>query len=427
MLIRTALPEDAAALCEIYKPYVLETEITFETVPPTTEEFASRIRNIEEHYPYVVCEDNGIVLGYAYASRQGERAAYEYSVSMSVYVRQGYHRQGVARAMYNAILPELQRRGFRIATATISMPNEPSAAFHSSFGFKRIGVYRSMGYKHGKWIDQLLMEKPLYDADIPDRVKFTKMHGCGNDYIFIDCMNGSDVDKSVIESFCERRFGIGADGVVFVCLSDIADAKMIMFNSDGSEGLMCGNAIRCVAKLLVDCGYAAEGRITVETKSGVKTLETGNRNGRSMTVTVDMGRIELMPYSTDRLGNRIYPVSVGNPHCVIFCSNLESLKLDEAGKEYALQFPGGANIEFVKILDGNSLRMRVWERGSGETLSCGTGACASAAVAAACGYCSTGTTVRVLTDGGELDVLVKDNSAFLTGEAVTVFEGEALV
>ncbi len=429
MLIRPATPEDGAVLSEIYRPYVLDTEITFETVPPTAEQFAERIRKTMERYPYVVCEEDGLIVGYCYASRHGERAAYEYSASMSVYVRQGWHRKGVARAMYEVVLPELKKRGFKLATALISMPNEASAAFHASFGFTRVGVFHSMGWKHGKWLDQLLLEKQL---DVPggaDRVRFTKMQGCGNDYIFIDCMGGQPMDTTVIPKLCDRHFGVGGDGVVYVCPSDIADAKMLMYNSDGSEGLMCGNALRCVVKLLIDYGYAGMGSISIETKSGVKTVETAERSGACMLIRADVGKVEVTKDMTDAEGRPAVFVSVGNPHVVEFCNEPDELPLGVLGPvcEHDPRFEDGVNVEFVRVVDRTTLKMRVWERGSGETLACGTGACAAACAAVECGFCDAGVPITVQARGGELTVLPDGDSVYLTGDAVTVFEGEALI
>ena len=161
MTVREVRLEDAAAISEIYRPYVLDTDITYETVPPTPEQFAERIKKTTERYPYVVCEDEGEVIGYAYASRAGERAAYEYSVSMSVYVRQDKRRLGAARAMYAFLLDELVKRGYHTAVALLSLPNDASEAFHESFGFEKVGVFREMGWKHGAFHDQLLMQKML--------------------------------------------------------------------------------------------------------------------------------------------------------------------------------------------------------------------------------------------------------------------------
>jgi len=274
------------------------------------------------------------------------------------------------------------------------------------------------------------------------KLEFTKMQGCGNDYIYIDCF---EREISSLETLApvlsDRHFGIGGDGIVLICKSDVADAKMRMFNLDGSEGKMCGNAIRCVAKYLYDNGYTKKNEISIETLSGIKNLKINIQNGLVSSVKVDMGRAELEPskipvaLSEERIVNmpliingvkyHITCVSMGNPHAVVFCDDVDSLNLTEIGPgfEYNKIFPERINTEFVKIIDSKTIKMRVWERGSGETLACGTGACAAVVAATLNGYCSKGEDIRVILTGGELIINYTDEAVFMTGNCVKVFEG----
>lgn len=268
------------------------------------------------------------------------------------------------------------------------------------------------------------------------------MHGCGNDYIYINCFERViDNPEKLAVVLSDRHFGIGGDGIVLILRSGTADAKMRMFNLDGSEGKMCGNAIRCVAKYLYDNGMVRENEIRIETLSGVKTLKLNIKNGFVSKVQVDMGKAVFKPSKipVNLPGTRIvnYPltidgetfnitcVSMGNPHAVVFCDDVDSLDLTRTGPrfEYSEVFPERVNTEFVKIIDNKTLKMRVWERGSGETLACGTGACAVAVAAVLNGYCRKGEDIRVLLAGGELVVNYTDDAVFMTGGCVKVFDG----
>lgn len=273
-------------------------------------------------------------------------------------------------------------------------------------------------------------------------LKFTKMHGCGNDYIFINCFDQeiNDPEKLAV-ILSDRHFGIGGDGLVLICSSRIADAKMKMFNMDGSEGRMCGNAIRCTAKYIYDNGYCRKKKIKIETLSGIKAIEVYTENGYVISARVDMGRAELKPekipvalpgdrivdFPIDIKGTtyRITCISMGNPHAVVFLDDIDNMSLAEVGPyfEYNELFPERVNTEFVQLIDSETLKMRVWERGSGETLACGTGACAAAVAAVLNGYCDKDHDIRVLLKGGSLTVRFEDENVFMTGDCVKVFEG----
>ncbi len=276
------------------------------------------------------------------------------------------------------------------------------------------------------------------------KIQFTKMHGIGNDYIYIDCFkqNLEELDiKALAIKLSDRHFGIGGDGIILVCPSGIADAKMRMFNLDGSEGKMCGNGIRCVAKFVYDNKIAVKDTLTIETLSGVKTLSVTTNGDKVQTVRVDMGKPildgKMIPtvFSGEvinkqiEIDNKTYNVtcvSMGNPHCVLFCDDIESLKLEEIGPKFekSSYFPENINTEFVKIIDDKTLSMRVWERGSGETLACGTGACAVAVSAVLKGICKKGEDITINLLGGILTINYSDISVFMTGSATTVFTGE---
>lgn len=272
---------------------------------------------------------------------------------------------------------------------------------------------------------------------------FIKMQGCGNDYIFIDCFNGVPKDPSgLARVLSDRHFGVGGDGIVLICPSDKADAKMRMFNRDGSEGLMCGNAIRCVGKYLYDVRGVRREQIAVDTPSGVRLLDMIVRGGIATGARVMMEKAVLAPRNIPVLldgesviGRRITVggaeyavtcVSVGNPHCVVFCNDPDTLDLGSIGPEFENfpLFPERVNTEFVRLCPDGGLYMRVWERGSGETLACGTGACAVAAAAVENGFCPRGEEIPVRLRGGTLTVKYDaDGTLFMTGDAAEVFRG----
>ena len=274
------------------------------------------------------------------------------------------------------------------------------------------------------------------------KIAFTKMQDCGNDYIFIENFDGMiSCPESLCVSLCQPHVGIGADGIVLMEHSGVADVRMRSFNRDGSEGKMAGNNLRCVAKYLYDRGYVRTDTLRVESAGGIRQLKLYCRDGKVSSVTVDMGEAVfeplLVPVLTEeaRLLNtpvaafggeyRITCLSVGNPHCVVFCDSPDSLNLTEIGPkfEHDPMFPEGVNTEFVRVLSRTALRMRVWERGSGETLACGTGACAAVVAAVENGYCDAGIDVRVTLPGGDLTVRYQNGCVFLTGGAVEVFSG----
>ena len=242
-------------------------------------------------------------------------------------------------------------------------------------------------------------------------------------------------------TLCDRHWGVGADGLVLIEPSGKADAKMRIFNRDGSEGLMAGNCIRCVAKFIYDNGMVNKTRVTIETASGIKTLNLFTRYGKVTSATVDMGRVSLktrdlpctLPYDTvinrlTEIGGRDYAitcVSVGNPHCVVFTDHVEKLDLDRIGPvfENAPIFPERVNTEFVRVVNQTTIRMRCYERGNGETLACGTGACAAVVAAVENGLCKSGVDVTVQVPGGNLIVNYADGCVSLTGKTALVYEG----
>ena len=270
--------------------------------------------------------------------------------------------------------------------------------------------------------------------------KFVKMQGAGNDYIYFDCFEGEPEDiPALAVRLSDRHKGIGGDGLVLICRSDAADAKMRMFNADGSEGNMCGNAIRCVGKYLYDENVCRKEELSVETKSGIKYLRLYTENGKVKRVRVDMGKADFDPKSLPVLLeeeavdrpvkiagglHRITCVSMGNPHCVLF-EDPDGADLERIGPLFENDplFPERVNTEFVKVIGKNALKMRVWERGSGETMACGTGACAAAAAACACGKCDAAQDILVQLRGGDLVIHVGE-TVFMTGEAEKVFSGE---
>lgn len=275
------------------------------------------------------------------------------------------------------------------------------------------------------------------------KLKFTKMHGCGNDYIYFDCFEQEIKDPAGLSiRLSKPHFGIGGDGIILICPSQTADAKMRIFNLDGSEGKMCGNGIRCVGKYLYDSGRRRKTPIAVETLSGIKLLHLTVEQGAVTSVAVEMGKAEFSPEKIPvrlegteivarkiEIGGReetITCVSMGNPHCVVFRDDIENLDLEEEGKRFERYpiFPEGVNTEFVRVVNPRLLQMRVWERGSGETLACGTGACATVAAAVKNGYSPSGKPVTVQLLGGSLEINYTEETVWMTGEAKTVFTGE---
>jgi diaminopimelate epimerase len=275
-------------------------------------------------------------------------------------------------------------------------------------------------------------------------MKFTKMHGIGNDYIYVNGFEEKIEDPVSFAIFYSNRHkGIGSDGLVMILPSENSDFRMRMFNADGSESEMCGNASRCIGKFVYDKGLTDKKEVTLETLAGVKILKlTVDAENKVESVTVDMGEPilngELIPttFKQDRVINEpvtfspeinynITCVSMGNPHAVIFTSGISELDLPKVGPviENASIFPRRTNTEFIEVLSKDRLKMRVWERGSGETLACGTGACASVVAAVLNGHTERKATVELL--GGELTIEWKadDNHVYLTGGATTVFEG----
>ena len=276
-------------------------------------------------------------------------------------------------------------------------------------------------------------------------MKFTKMQGCGNDYIYVDCTKQEVADpEKVSRVVSDRHFGIGSDGLILICPSAVADVRMRMFNADGSEGAMCGNGIRCVGKYAYDHGLVSKEEITVETLSGIKTLQLHTKNSLVQTVTVDMGKPEIapekipadLPERTEAVIDhpitaggtewRITCVSMGNPHGVVFVEENKNLDLPKVGPQFEHHpwFPDRINTEFVKIISKNEISMRVWERGSGETLACGTGACASVVACVLNGLTEETVTVHLL--GGDLRITY-DRTAdrvLMEGGATEVFSGE---
>ncbi len=275
-------------------------------------------------------------------------------------------------------------------------------------------------------------------------MKFTKMQGIGNDYIYVDCFRESVPDPGKVSvKVSDRHFGIGGDGLVLIMPSEKADFRMRMFNADGSEGMMCGNASRCIGKYVYDNGLTDKTEITLETKSGIKHLRLFPENGAVKTVEVDMGEAILVPREIpmnaegDSFINKpvtvngreynITAVSMGNPHAVIFTKEIDGLDLEKTGPAFENHslFPERVNTEFCEIIDSSVIKMRVWERGSGETWACGTGACASAVAAVLNGFCKRDEEITLKLRGGDLKITYKsDNRVIMRGGAETVFTGE---
>lgn len=274
-------------------------------------------------------------------------------------------------------------------------------------------------------------------------MKFTKMEGLGNDYVYVNCFKETVEDpKSVAIKVSDRHFGIGSDGLILIKPSKVADFCMDMYNADGSQSEMCGNGIRCVAKYVYDYGLTDKTHISVETLAGIKYLDLKIENGKAVMITVNMGSPELVPEKIpvksdkDKLidepivvGDKEYNmtcVSMGNPHCIVFVDDTEHFPLEQIGPMFENHevFPNRVNAEFIQVLDRKTVNMRVWERGSGETLACGTGACASTVACILNGLTEDEITLHLL--GG--DLLVKwdreENLVYMTGPAKVVFDGE---
>ena len=248
---------------------------------------------------------------------------------------------------------------------------------------------------------------------------FTKMHGIGNDYVYVDCTKEQVKDPEAVAKYVsDRHFGIGSDGLILIKPSDIADFEMDMYNADGSRGKMCGNGIRCVGKYVYDHGLTDKTTVKIATGSGIKTLVLTVENGKVALVRVNMG--------TDY---RVTCVSMGNPHCITFMESqddVENLEIEKIGPKFENHevFPDRVNTEFVYAQDEHNIRMRVWERGSGETWACGTGACATAVAAILCGKAQSPVTIHL--NGGDLFIEwnQEENIVFMTGPATEVFEGD---
>ncbi len=276
---------------------------------------------------------------------------------------------------------------------------------------------------------------------------FYKMQGLGNDYIYFDCTEHMIENPEELSiKLSDRHFGVGGDGIILICKSDIADFKMRMFNADGSEGKMCGNASRCIGKFVYDLGLTDKTVVTLETLSGIKTLNLFLKDGKVDSVTVDMGEPILIGskiptnffgdtvvkrlISVNNKAYEITAVSMGNPHCVVFMDESPmELELEKIGPyfENHEMFPERTNTEFVRKISDTEFEMRVWERGSGETLACGTGACATVVAATLNGLCERDRDITVKLRGGDLKIrYAADGTVFMTGPARFVFKGECL-
>ncbi len=277
-------------------------------------------------------------------------------------------------------------------------------------------------------------------------MKFTKMHGIGNDYVYINCFEEEVKNPSELAiKVSNRNFGVGSDGLILIKPSSVADFKMDMYNADGSQAKMCGNGIRCVGKYVYDKGLTDKTTVTVETLAGVKTLFLEIENGEVSFVTVNMGKPSFKSEDVkldtvkeemindilivNKIGYNVTCVSMGNPHCVIYegdVTDIDKFDLKGVGRDFEKNkfFKEGVNVEFVKVIDRKTLKMRVWERGSGETLACGTGACATVISSYVNGLCDK--EVEVILKGGSLFIEYKEeeNEIYMKGSATTVFDGE---
>ena len=277
-----------------------------------------------------------------------------------------------------------------------------------------------------------------------DRLKFTKMHGAGNDYIYINCFEETvkNPEKLAIK-VSDRHFGIGSDGLILISPSDKADFKMNIYNADGSEGMMCGNGIRCVSKYVYDNGMTDKDEISVETRSGIKLIKMNVENGKVVSARVNMGdpilEAEKIPtkfdgknvirqkLTIDEKEYEVTCVSMGNPHCIVYVDDVKDIDLEKIGPKFENNemFPERINTEFVHVVSDTELDMRVWERGSGETLACGTGSCAVTVASVLCGYCKRNTEIKINLLGGTLtDIWTEGGDVYMTGPAATVCTGE---
>ena len=276
-------------------------------------------------------------------------------------------------------------------------------------------------------------------------IKFTKMQGLGNDYVYIDAINQKiENESSLAQIISNRHFGIGSDGLILICSSEIADFKMRMFNSDGSEAEMCGNGIRCVGKFVYDKGLTNKTTLKIETLAGVKELKLNLKEGKVDTVRVDMGEpileAEKIPVvSSEKMAKNLELeieerefnftcVSMGNPHAITFIEKVENFEVEKYGSKIEVneRFPKKTNVEFIEIVNKEYIKMRVWERGAGETLACGTGACASVVAGIINNLIERKVTVELLGGILEIEWNKEDNHVYMTGPAVTVYEGELL-
>ena len=276
-------------------------------------------------------------------------------------------------------------------------------------------------------------------------MKFTKMHGIGNDYVYVNCFEETVKDPAAVAKFVsDRHFGIGSDGLILIRPSEIADCEMDMYNLDGSQGAMCGNGIRCVAKYVYDHGIVDKASLSIATRSGIKYVDLTIRDGKASMVKVNMGSPILTakeipvvaeteqvidaPITVDGKEYHMTAVSMGNPHAIIYVDDVASLDLEKIGPSFEnhVCFPDRVNTEFVQVIDRHTVKMRVWERGSGETLACGTGACAVTVASILNDKVDGSKPVTVQLLGGDLNISWErdENLVYMTGPATTVFDGE---
>ena len=276
-------------------------------------------------------------------------------------------------------------------------------------------------------------------------MKFTKMHGIGNDYVYVNCFEETVEDPATVARFVsDRHFGIGSDGLILIKPSEAADCEMDMYNLDGSQGAMCGNGIRCVAKYAYDYGIVHKTQISVATRSGIKYLDLTVKDGKVSQVKVNMGapiltasqipvvseKEEVINEPLEVNGETYYitAVSMGNPHAIVYMTDVDHLDIEKIGPSFEnhVAFPDRVNTEFVEVLDEHTVKMRVWERGSGETLACGTGACAVAVASILNERVDGDKPVTVKLLGGDLEIYWnrQENLVYMTGPATTVFDGE---